>query len=186
MASAVLPTLLVTSSLTTLLARTSSHSLAASGSVCDFDHEAFELLRRLDRAPLALGNDAEEIALAHDLDHPGNVLDRSLIDALEHGADRRRAHDAPMQHAGHAEVLHVGETSRHFVRDVDARHRLAHELVVLGVLAGGGLGVIKRERERLPSDQLAVAHAFVAGTDHAVDNLELLLLGAQAFGRLLE
>src|SRR5258708_21193823 len=40
MASAVLPTLLVTSSLTTLVARTSSHSLAASGSVCDFDHDA--------------------------------------------------------------------------------------------------------------------------------------------------
>src|SRR5260370_29238842 len=39
-ASAVLPTLLVTSSLATLLARTSSHSLAASGSVCDFDHDA--------------------------------------------------------------------------------------------------------------------------------------------------
>src|SRR5512132_4075051 len=40
MASAVLPTLLVTSSLTTLLARTSSHSFAASGKVCDFDHDA--------------------------------------------------------------------------------------------------------------------------------------------------
>src|SRR5215469_18500053 len=40
MASAVLPTFIVTSSLTTLLARTSSHNLAASGSVCDFDHEA--------------------------------------------------------------------------------------------------------------------------------------------------
>src|ERR687887_58326 len=40
MASALLPTLLVTSSLTTLLARTSSHSFAASGNVCDFDHDA--------------------------------------------------------------------------------------------------------------------------------------------------
>src|SRR6516225_1787061 len=151
-----------------------------------FRPRCLELLRRLDRAPLALCNDAEEIALAHDLDYPGNVLDRSLIDALERGPDRRRADDAPMQHAGHAEVLHVGETSRHFVRDVDARHRLAHELVVLGVLAGGGLGVIELERERLPSDELAVAHPFVAGTDHAVDDLELALLGAQALGRLLE
>src|SRR6516162_6602747 len=39
-ASAVLPTLIVTSSLTTLVARTSSHSFATSGSVCDFDHDA--------------------------------------------------------------------------------------------------------------------------------------------------
>src|SRR6516225_8021037 len=112
-----------------------------------FRPRCLELLRRLDRAPLALGNDAEEIALADDFHHPGNVLDRSLIDALERGADRRRAHDAPMQHAGHAEVLHVGETSRDFVRDVDARHRFAHELVVLGVLASRGLGVIELERE---------------------------------------
>ncbi len=151
-----------------------------------FRPRGLELLRRLDRAPLALGNDAEEIAFPHDLDHADNVLDRSLIDAFERGADRRRAHDAPMQHAGHAEVLHVGETSHHFVRDIDARHRLAHKLVVLGVLAGGGLGVIELERERLPSDQLAVAHPFVARADHAVDDLEFVLLGAQAFGRLIE
>src|SRR5208282_6905347 len=36
-------------------------------------------LRRPDGAPLALGHDAEEIALAHNLDQAGNVLDRALI-----------------------------------------------------------------------------------------------------------
>jgi hypothetical protein len=39
-ASVVLPTLLVTSSLSTLVARTCSQSLSASGSVCDCDHDA--------------------------------------------------------------------------------------------------------------------------------------------------
>src|SRR5690349_611814 len=47
MASALLPTLLVTSSLTTLLARTSSHNFAASGKVCDFDHDALSFCAAL-------------------------------------------------------------------------------------------------------------------------------------------
>ena len=139
-ASAVLPTLLVTSSLTTLVARTCSHSFACVGQRLRLRPCRLELLRRLDRGPLALGDDAEEIALAHDLDDAGNVLDRALVDAFELGADRRRAHHAAVQHAGHAEVLHVGEAAGHLVRDVDARHRLADDLVVLRVLAVGGLG----------------------------------------------
>src|SRR5262245_18332107 len=47
LASAVLPTLLVTSSLATLVARTSSHSFAASGSVCDLDHDALSFCAAL-------------------------------------------------------------------------------------------------------------------------------------------
>src|SRR5216684_6287293 len=39
-AASASPTLLVASSLTILLARTCSHSVAASGSVSDFDHDA--------------------------------------------------------------------------------------------------------------------------------------------------
>ena len=113
-------------------------------------------------------------------------LIEALVDAFELGADRRRADHAAMQHAGHAEVLHVGETSRHFVRDIDARHRLADDLVVLGVLAGGGFAVVELERERLAADQLAVADAFVAGTDDAVGDPEFLLLGTEALGRFVE
>ena len=142
-----------------------------------FRPRRLELLRSLDRAPLALGDDAEEIALPHDLDDAGDIFERCLVDILERGADRRRANDAPVQHPGHAEVLHVGEASRHFVRDVDARHRLADQFVVLGIFRGGGLGVVELERERFASDQLAVADPFVAGADHAVDDLEILFLG---------
>src|SRR5436190_595532 len=98
MASALLPTLLVTSSLTTLLARTSSHRFAASGKVCDFDHD----------------------------------------------------------------------------------------LVVLGILGSGGLRMIERELEPFAADQLAVTDPFVTGADHAVGDLEVLFLGVEALGRLLE
>src|SRR6476646_6811317 len=47
MASAALPTLLVTSSLTISVARTSSHNFAASGKVCDFDHDALSFCAAL-------------------------------------------------------------------------------------------------------------------------------------------
>src|SRR5947209_18328217 len=46
-ASAVSPTFIVTSSLTTLLARTSSHSFAESGSTCDVDHDALSFCAAL-------------------------------------------------------------------------------------------------------------------------------------------
>src|SRR5215467_14407748 len=46
-ASAVSPTFIVTSSLAILLARTSSHSFAASGSVCDFDQDALSFCAAL-------------------------------------------------------------------------------------------------------------------------------------------
>ncbi len=91
-----------------------------------------------------------------------------------------------MQHAGHAEVLHVDEAPRHFVGNVDPRHRLAHHFVVLRILAGGGFGMIELQRERFAPDQLAIAHPFAAGADDAIDNPEVLRLGVQAFGRLLE
>ena len=65
----------------------------------------------------------------------------------------------PCSMPGSAEVLHVGEGAGHLVGNVDARHRLADELVILGVLAGDGLGVVELERKGLAADQLAVADA---------------------------
>ena len=46
--------------------------------------------------------------------------------------------------------------------------------------------MIELECERFAADQFAVADPLVAGADHAVDNLEVVCLGAQAVGGLLE
>ena len=92
-------------------------------------------------------------------------------------ADRRRPDDAPVQHAGHAEVLHVGEAAGHLVRNVEARHRLADDLVVLRVLRSAGF-VVELEREDLAADELAVADPLAAGADDAVGDREVLRLGA--------
>ena len=63
---------------------------------------------------------------------------------------------------------------------------VADELVVLRIFRGGGLGMVELERKRLASDQLTVADPFATGADHAVDDLEVLFLGVQTLGRLLE
>ncbi len=145
-----------------------------------------ELLCRLYRTPFALRDHAEEIALAHDPDDPHDILDRAFVDALELGTEGRGPNNASVQHAGHAEVLHVGEASRHLVGNVDARHRLSHEPEILGVLAGRGLGRIELERKRLATDERAVADAFVAGADDAIGDLQFVLGDAEAFGCLVE
>src|SRR5262249_8877888 len=122
-----------------------------------------ELAGGRDRAPFALRHDAEEIALAHDLDETGHVLDRGLVYAFERRADRRRAYDPAMQHAGYAEVLDIGEAASDFVGDVDARHRPAHDGVGRRVLGLRRLGVVELEREGLVADQLRIRSPPVAG-----------------------
>ena len=109
-----------------------------------------ELARRLDRSPFGLGNDAEEAPLAHDLDHTGDAPDRCVIHGLELGADGRRPHHARVQHARHAEVMHVSEFAGHLVRNINARNRGADDLVGLRVLGRRRFLVVERQRKVFP------------------------------------
>ena len=84
---------------------------------------------RLDRLLLALGDDAEETAVAHDRDDAGHRLDRRLVDAVELRAVARRTHDAAMHHARQPHVLHIGDAAGHLARDVEARNRFADDLM---------------------------------------------------------
>ena len=118
-----------------------------------------ERARGLDRVPLALGDDADEVALAHDR-APGmaaielsSMLKR--LGAVAIGALPARPHDAAVQHVGHAHLLHVDVSSGHLVRDIDARHARAHELVPVDRLLRRDAGEL--DVERLVAEQLAVA-----------------------------
>ena len=113
-------------------------------------------------------------------------LDRAFVDAFELRLDRGRTHHASVQHAGHAEVLHVGERAHHLAGDVDARHRLADDLEVLGVLGRHRLLGIELDGEALAPDQLAIGDALAAAADDAVRHREVFLLDAEAFGRLVD
>ena len=52
--------------------------------------------------------------MAHDLDDARDIHDRRLIDALERCPERRRAHDAAMQHFRHADVVQASRNPEVF------------------------------------------------------------------------
>ena len=65
-----------------------------------------------DRGPFVSATTPRKLPSRTTLTMPGMPLIDAVVDAFELGADRGRAHHAAVQHAGHAEVLHVGEASR--------------------------------------------------------------------------
>ncbi len=68
------------------------------------------------------------------LTHAGHLLDRRRIAFGQLRAVARRPHHAGMHHAGQPHVLHIGSAAGDLVRDIDARHRLAHHLERRGIL----------------------------------------------------
>jgi hypothetical protein len=139
------------------------------------------------RVPFVVGDDAEEIALAH---HAGarNVGDRARIDARDPGAVPigalpARAHDAAVEHVGHAHVLHVDVLAAHLVGNVDARHAGADQPIVGDRLLrrlAGHLHV-----ELLRPDEVAVrdgAGRLAGDRNDAADDLEPLRRRAEPGG----
>jgi hypothetical protein len=95
-----------------------------------FRPHGLQLLCCPDGTPFRIGDDAEEIGDAHDLDDARNMIDRGLVIGNEDRADARGSDDTAVQHAGQLEILHVGETPVHLVWDVNARHRLSDDPIV--------------------------------------------------------
>lgn len=121
---------------------------------------------------LAVRHHADEIALHHDLDAPGQVRDRTGVDIEQAAADEvagiaagmRRAHHAAVAHAGHAHVVHEAQFAGGLGGNVDARDGAADQGVVARRLEPH-LGIIGGQFQPgvLALDQLTVAQgAFVA------------------------
>ncbi|MGY3365449.1 hypothetical protein ACVWZL_002574 [Bradyrhizobium sp. GM2.4] len=149
-----------------------------------------KLLCRADRVLLALRDDADEIADAHDGYDAGNVAHRGFIDRNQACADERagvdagigRTHHAAVQHAGYADVVHEGEPARGLGREVDAGHRLADNGVIADRLDGDVVG--KLETNGLSADQLAIADAAIVVPAHeSVFDPEIGGQQLQALGR---
>jgi hypothetical protein len=125
----------------------------------------------LDGVPLALRDNAEEVALAHDPRR--DVLDRVLVDADRLGAGAvsalaARAHHAAVQHAGQPHVLHVQVGPARLVRNVDARNVAADQRVAVDRLLRRGAGEL--DVERLVADERPVADRLgrvAVDRDHA-------------------
>ena len=127
----------------------------------------FQLGRRLDRLPLLLAHHADEV-LADDHFHQSrHAADRSLVDARDRCADRRRADDAAVQHSWNADVVDELERACRHLRHVDARHRRPHHLPVGDRLARGVR--VHGDVEPFAANELAVADAF-AGIAFDADN----------------
>ena len=97
-----------------------------------------ELAHRLLGLLLARRDHADEVADHDDADDAGNVRDRRLVDRLQQVADEfarvdagvGRPHDAAVQHAGQAHVVHEDRAAGGLGGDVDARNRCADDAVV--------------------------------------------------------
>ena len=111
----------------------------------------------------------------HHLDETRDIAHRGLVDGAHGGADRRRPHDAAMQHVGDAHVVHIFELPRDHRCHVETRHRLAEHRPIARRLAW------RRGTERhveLPaSDEFAIGDACGAigsRTDDAIHDGQLL------------
>ena len=91
-----------------------------------------------------------------------------------------------MQHAGHAEVLHVAEPARHLVGNVEAGHRLADELVILRVLFLRRRFGIELDGKTLAADKLGIGDLLAAAGNDAVGDGELRGRHAELFCRGVE
>ena len=119
---------------------------------------------RLDRLELLLRHHRQEVAVAHHLDHPGQGLDRAHVQRRQPGAVAGRPHDPAVQHAGQAQILHIGLAAGHLGRDVDPRQRLAHHP------EGGGVGQLRLrlrlDMQRQPGGQRAVGPPVAVRRQH--------------------
>src|SRR6185436_20764494 len=80
---------------------------------------------RIDGLLLALRHHAEKAAVTYDRDDSGHGLGPGLVEAVERGAVAWRTHNATMNHAGKAHVLHEGGAARDLGRNVAARNAAA-------------------------------------------------------------
>ena len=84
----------------------------------------------LDRLLLALRDNSEEAAVAHEANNAWHCLDCGFIDAFELRAGTRRMHHTAVQHARQANVLNIRGTTGNLSRDIQSLNRLPHELVL--------------------------------------------------------
>ena len=146
----------------------------------------FQFFGGFDRAPLLVGDDAEEALVPDDL-RAGDILDGGFVDLHRHGACDGRTDHASMHHARH---FHVGAEvfdGEDFRRDVVALDRLANDLVFARLLrlrlarrvqrVAVLLVPVELDVEVLAADHLRIGNALglvVGGADHAVGNGELV------------
>ena len=140
---------------------------------CPFLPGDLELAHGRNSLFFTLGDHADEVALDHDLDDAGQVGDGLFIDRDQAGAQRcrsvsagiGRANHTAMQHAGHAQVVDIGQGTQHLVGNVHALNALAD--VLKARFAQLDL-FVHFDLQVQTLDQFAIAKALAACNDHAL------------------
>jgi len=127
--------------------------------------------RRRARLLVALGDDADDVAIAHDRDHPGHrsrgrVVERAELRAAHRGTDHRAA-----RHAREADVCDERGSAGDDVARFQVRHGPAR--VFSAFLRHERDAVRDGAGERLRIEQLRVGHPLAAAYDGARFRVEL-------------
>ena len=131
-----------------------------------------ELARGANGLLLALGDDPDEVGAMDDLHEPGHRAHRVRVHRVDRGARGARAHDAAVQHTGHAHVLDIHVAPGHLRRNVHPRDRPTDDRVLRDALRRGALR--DRAAPALAADQLGVGDAPRAATHDAIRHRELV------------
>ncbi len=148
----------------------------------------FQLAHGGDRLLFALGHDADEIVDHHQFHDARQVRDRTFIHRQQAAAQRgaavgayvRRAHHPAMQHAGQTQIVHVGQPTAHFGRNIDSGNGAADVAILLFTVQRHVF--IQRHVQILPARQLRIAQ----GTPRILGHKHLPRGRRQLVGRQFE
>jgi len=133
------------------------------------------------RLLIAVGHDADDVAIAHDGDDARHRSRRGVVERAKLRPTRRRAHHRAVRHARQA---HVGDEFGSAGDDL-ARFEVWHRPagVPPAFLGHDGHPVRNRPRERLRIEQLDIRHALPTAYDGARFGIELFLGQAELRAR---
>ncbi|SVK51624.1 Uncharacterised protein [Acinetobacter baumannii] len=141
-----------------------------------------------DRLLFALGHNADEIIDHHQFHDARQVRDRTFIHRQQAAAQRcaavgacvRRTHHPAMQHAGQAQVVHVGQPPADLGRNIDPGDGAADIAALLFTVQRHVF--IQRHMQILPARQLRIAQ----GTPRVLGHKHLSRRRRQLVGRQFE
>ena len=109
-----------------------------------------------------------------------------LVDVLKRRAERRRTDHASMQHARHAEVVHIGKFSGQLFRNVTTRGRFADELVIARAFRRRRR--VDFQHEIFAADQILIGDPRAARfrSDNTFVNRKIVLCHVQTLSGLIQ
>ncbi len=151
-------------------------------------HKIFAPLRclhqctaRIDRLLFPLRYHAEKVAIANNSDYTWEPPYRRVVHRNQLCAISRRPHYTTKQHIGKAYILNERRPTSELRGKVNARHRLANQLILRWVLWGARRSHLACEQSSFVPDEVGVSGATAIGNqNHTVLDPEIRLRHIEA------